>query len=123
MLRSPRPRSRQMTSPCGSAVARLTSGQGSGRSVPAASSRAAPQDYSTSEIAMSEPDPSGSRKSRFLQSVLVWGIAAVLSLVALRVIVRASELPDWALTVIVLAVFLSLPIAAVVLYFVAHRRP
>jgi hypothetical protein len=55
--------------------------------------------------------------------MLVWGIAALLSLLAIRVIVRVSELPDWALTVIVLVVFLSLPIAAVVLYFVAHRRP
>jgi hypothetical protein len=53
--------------------------------------------------------------------MLVYGFAALFCLLALRIIVRASELPDWALTLIVLVVFLSLPIAAVVLYFVAHR--
>jgi hypothetical protein len=54
--------------------------------------------------------------------MLVYGIAAVLSLAGLRLVSRASELPDWILTFVVLAVFLGLPIVAVVLWFVAHRR-
>jgi hypothetical protein len=54
--------------------------------------------------------------------MLVYGLAALFSLLGFRIIVRASELPDWALTLIVLVVFLSLPIAALILYFLAHRK-
>jgi predicted tellurium resistance membrane protein TerC len=71
---------------------------------------------------MSETDPPENPKSKFIQSTLVYGAAVVLCLLGLRLIVRASDLPDWALTLIVLVVFLSLPIAAVVLWFIAHRR-
>ena len=47
----------------------------------------------------------------------------LLSLVGLRIVVHASKLPDWVLSLVVLIGFLSLPIVAVILWFVAHRRP
>ena len=68
-------------------------------------------------------DPPVSPRTRLLQSLLVSGLAVLLSLLGLRVLVRASELPDWVLTLIVLVVFLSLPVAAVVLWLVGRKRP
>jgi hypothetical protein len=68
-------------------------------------------------------DPPVSLRARLLQSLLVLGLAVLLSLVGLRLIVRASELPDWILTLIVLGVFLSLPLAAVILWLAARKRP
>jgi hypothetical protein len=70
---------------------------------------------------MPQADPANPR-ARFFQSMLVFVVVAALALGGFRVLVRASELPDWVLTLIVLVVFLSLPIAAVLLWFISHRR-
>ena len=80
------------------------------------------QNSTTAEIEM-PADPPVSRKARLLQSLVVSGLAVLLSLLGLRLLVRASELPDWVLTLIVLVVFLSLPVAALVLWLVARKRP
>ena len=80
------------------------------------------QNPTTAETEM-PADPPVSPRARLLQSLLVSGLAVVLSLLGLRVIVRASELPDWVLTLIVLVVFLSLPVAAVILWIVGRKRP
>ena len=71
---------------------------------------------------MPDDPPPGNPRARFLQSVLICLVAVLLSLLALRVMPPASEWPDSVLTLIVLVVFLSLPLAAVILWLIARRR-